>query len=194
MPIKISPGPGGDNSLLVALSGVSTEQSTATNYFNFHPSIYAQLAPGLPDHVEIVNVPATDANGFTVRRIGPLHYSDWRDRDDNSFSSALEVISYVTDLIATLDISTERLTTSPAARSTTSLVVGAGNPLSYKHTHPAGVSYFWSESTVPSDLSISNYDNRIVSGVINTPGIYILEVEVANAIGITTDSIEITVV
>ena len=193
MTIRMYRGVGGERSPFISFVGLSSEGSSTTSEINSRINIEAKLS-GDTDRVDVVNRIATHSQGSDILEIFGVHYTDWRDFDDNTFSSAVGVVSAINDYEYTFNDGHNVLQPTLKAGSSTSYSLTSGNPYSLKIEYDGAGRYYWDQSNLPPGMDISRYDNRIIEGTPTTTGTYIVDYELGNAFGTFPQTVTITVV
>lgn len=186
-------GVGGERSPFISFVGLSSEGSSSTSEINSRINIEAKLS-GDTDRVDVVNRIATHSQGSDILEIFGVHYTDWRDFDDNTFSSAVGVVSAINDYEYTFNDGHNVLQPTLKAGGSTSYSLTSGNPYSLKIEYDGAGRYYWDPSNLPPGMDISRYDNRIIEGTPTTTGTYIVDYELGNAFGTFPQTVTITVV
>ena len=194
MAIRIRKGPSNGTSPFISFLGITADGTSSASQYNLVTNIDPQFNSSNADAIDIVNLELTSQNGGTpIYELEGVSFDEWRDEDNLPFASANEVLLYIDDLIDTTVGKINRISASPVGLATVTTWV-ANTPINYQFKIDGGVSYYWNESTFPAGLSVSIFDNRIITGSVAAVGTYPLECEVANNVGITTDIVTLEVV
>ena len=185
-------GIGGERSPFISFVGLSSDGSGSISNFSIRSNIEAKVN-GSGQHVDIVDRISSEARGIDILELGGVHYTDWRDFDNNTFSSAVGVASFINDYQYNINdgknvLEPLRKNGHPTAYSLTS-----GSQYSLKIEYDGVGRYYWDESSIPPGMDISRYDNRIIEGTPTTPGTYTVYFELGNAFGLFPQSLDITV-
>lgn len=186
-------GVGGERSPFISFVGLSSDSSTSTSNINSRINIEAQLS-GDTDRVDVVNRMATHTEGSDIYELYSIHYTDWRDFDNNPFTSAVGVVSAINDYPYAFNDGHNALQPSLKAGSPTGYSLTSGNPYTLKIEYDGAGRYYWDQSTLPPGMDISRYDNRIIEGTPTTTGTYIVDFEIGNAFGTFPETVTIAVV
>lgn len=192
MPIKIRRGTAGDASPLIMFTGFTTSDQSAANISNMVSRVQPRINPSDPDLIDVLDILATENNGYDTFELDSIHYTEWLDRDDNPFQNAGDVVGYIDG---------ERLSYIGAIsqRRATPLVfplqitINSGDSFELKVSNITYGSIFWDESTFTSGVEVSPYDRRIIRGTINTPGTYNFAYDATNMNGITSATATVNV-
>lgn len=192
MPIKIRRGTAGDASPLIMFTGFTTSDQSAANISNMVSRVQPRINPSDPDLIDVLDILATENNGYDTFELDSIHYTEWLDRDDNTFQNAGDVVGYIDG---------ERLSYIGAIsqRRATPLVfplqitINSGDSFELKVSNITYGSIFWDESTFTSGVEVSPYDRRIIRGTINTPGTYNFAYDATNMNGITSATATVNV-
>lgn len=194
MAIRIRKGPSNGSSPFISFLGITADGVSCSSQYNLITNIDPQFNSSDPTAIDIVNLELTSQQGGTpVYELEGIPFDEWRDEDNLSFADANEVLLYIDNLIDTTVGKINRISNSPAGIATVTTWV-ANTPINYQFKIDGAVSYYWNESTFPAGLSVSVFDNRIITGSVAAVGTYPLECEVANNVGITTDIVTLEVV
>ena len=194
MAIRIRKGPRNGSSPFISFLGITADGTTCASQYNLVTNIDPQINGTDPTAVDIVNLELTSQNGGTpIYELEGVTFDEWRDDDNLPFADANEVLLYIDSLIDTTVSTLNKIGSSPVGIDTVTTWV-ANSPINYQFLVDGAVSYYWNESTFPAGLSVSVFDNRIVTGSVAAVGTYPLECEVANNAGITTDILTIEIV
>jgi len=186
-------GAGGERSPFISFVGVTTYQSAPTSNINFRLNIEAKLGSD-SDHVDIINRIASHTEGHNILELGDVHYTEWRDFDDNPFSSAVGVVSFINDYGYTFDDGHNVLQPTLAYGSYLIYTLNSGSSYTIKFEFDGSGRYYWDPTGLPPGMDISRYDNRILEGTPTTPGLYYLDFDITNAFGTFPQTATITVV
>jgi len=194
MAIRIRKGPSNGSSPFISFLGITADGVTCSSQYNLVTNIDPQLNSNDPTAVDIINLELTSQQGgIPVYELEAVSFDEWRDEDNLPFASANDVLAYINDIINTTVDKINKITSSPVGVATVTTWVANDN-INYQFKIDGGVSYYWNESTFPAGLSVSIFDNRIITGSVAAVGTYPLECEVANNVGITTDIVTLEVV
>jgi len=192
MTIQIVRGLRGDQSSSIAFVGVSSDKISSAKYLHEANAITARV--GVNDAVDIVDDRlSTNNGGGTTYDLHGVHYSEYRDLDGNTFSSAVGVVSYIEALQVGIATAMYLRRSLPLTIAGDTFNVTANVEFTYDATKTRGVSYFWDGSTFPNGVSVSVYDRRKLTGIITETGSYNISYEVANGLGTVQTSVEIIV-
>ena len=193
MTIRIRKGPGNGSSPLIRFLGISSEGTSSVSQFNLITNVSAQINAFDANSVDILNLELTSQNnGTAVFELEEVSFGEWRDEDNNTFSSAVEVVQYVDGLVAEASDKLNRYSSQPVGVA--SVFSAARNtPISFKFMVDNAVAYYWNEGDFPAGLTVSPYDQRILQGSIAFPGNYSIQCEVANIVGVTTDFVQLNI-
>lgn len=192
MTIQIQRGPLGDQAVSIAFVGVSSEGSSSVSVVNNINNIEAQVSID-PDKVDIVDLNATANNGGTTTlELTSVHYTDWRDVDNNTFSSATEVVDHIVDLKDTfVKLNTQRVI---SAGSSTTVSFASSTPFEYTARFDNALEHYWNENDFHSTVSVSTFDHRKISGIVTVSGTYVYNLTMRVPVGIVTVPITLDVV
>lgn len=192
MTIDIRRGPLGARSTSIAFAGVSSEGSSSVNVINNITNIEARVSAD-PTKVDIVDLNATENNGgVTTLELTSVHYTDWRDADNNTFANAGDVVNHIVDLKDQfIKLNTQR---TVSAGSSTTVSFASNTPFEYKAQFDNGLDYYWNENDFHSTVTVSNFDHRKISGIVTIAGTYVYNLEVRIPVGIVTVPITLDVV
>jgi len=194
MAIRIRKGPSNGTSPFISFLGITADGATCASQYNLVTNIGPQLNPIDPTAIDIVNLELTSQRGgISVYELEAVSFDEWRDEDNLPFASANDVIAYINDIINTTVDKINKITSSPVGVATVTTWV-ANDIINYQFKIDGAISYYWNESTFPPGLSVSIFDNRIITGAVAATGTYSLECEIANNAGITTDIVTLEVV
>jgi len=194
MTIRISKGPTNGSSPYISFLGVTADGTSCSSQYNLISNIGVQLNATIPDAIDIVNLELTSqAGGLPVYELEAIALSEWRDEDNLPFNTIGEVMTYIITVINEFTAELELISHPPVGLSTTT-IWAANNPINFQFVVAGTVSYYWNESNFPAGLSVSIFDNRIITGTVVAPGVYPLQCELANNAGITTDILTLEVV
>lgn len=192
MAIQITRGPRGDGSPIISFVGQDSIDQQAADRFSFVQSITPQVNPLDANAVDVVDTSSTLTNGYPTYLLSGVDYTEWLDRDGNSFSSALEVVTYIQDQIGgTISILEDKIL-APLAISTT-INVSANTPFEFDASREGGCGYFWDNNGFPPEVEVNPLDRRKISGIMTVTGLYAVQYEVANVNGITSSTVYINV-
>lgn len=194
MAIRIKKGPSNGSSPLLSFLGLSVDGSSAASQFNLITNILAQVNSVDNTRVDIVNLDLTLQRGGTqILELGGVSFDDWLGDQNETFTSAQEVVDYINLDIIAATIAKIELVTNTATANSGIVTVGAGVTFTYKANGTGGIAYYWNELDFPPGVWVSTYDHRVISGVVTTPGNYIINYEVANQVGITSTFLDLVV-
>ena len=192
MTIQIVRGMRGSQSASIAFVGLSSNKISSAKYMHEANAITASV--GSNDTVDIVDDQLSLNNGGTsTYDLHGVHYSEYRDLDGNTFSSAVGVVSYIEDLQVGIHTALYLRRSLPHTHVPQPVNATGNVQFSYDATKTRGVSYFWDESTFPNGVTVSSYDQRKISGIITQTGSYNIVYEVANGLGTVQTSVNIIV-
>ena len=193
MTIKISFGLRGENSPFMGFIGISSTGQSSPSSIVSVDSITANVSVANTNGVTIINSNIGENQDVIAYELHNVDYRDFRDDNNSSFISAESVVDYInTEIQLITDNIILRYTKLP---NTVGILTVAQNvQFQYKLPDPGVLSIFWDESTFPSGVDVSHFDNRILHGTITTTGDYYLEYDKTNATGITTSTLHIEVI
>ena len=186
-------GVGGERSPFISFVGLSSDGSSATSNINSRINIEAKLS-GDTDRVDVLYRITTHTVGSDVLELFGVHYTDWRDFDNNTFTSAVGVVSAINDYQYAFNDGHNALEPTLKAGNPVAYNLSTGSPYSLKLEYDGAGRYYWDQSTIPPGMDISRYDNRIIEGTPTTPGTYLVDFELGNAFGTFPQTVSITVV
>lgn len=192
MPIKISRGIAGDSSPMIIFSGKGTNDQSAANGTNMMSRIQPRINLSDPDLVDVVDLVATESNGYETFELESIHYSDWLDADDNTFSNSGDVVGYIDGQILSYSGALAQRLATPLAVPL-QITINSGDSFELKVSNITYGAIFWDESTFISGVEVSPYDRRIIRGTINTPGTYNFAYDATNMNGITSATATVNV-
>ena len=192
MPIKIRRGAAGDASPLIMFTGFTTSNQSAANISNMVSRVQPRINPSDPDLIDVLDILATENNGYDTFELDSIHYTEWLDGDDNTFQNAGDVVGYIDGEILSYTgaISQRRATPSVVPLQIT---INSGDSFELKVSNITYGAIFWDESTFISGVEVSPYDRRIIRGTINTPGTYNFAYDATNMNGITSATATVNV-
>ena len=174
--------------------GVSSTGQSAPSSIIPVDSVAASVSIANTNGVNITNERVGDnQGGLTAYELHNVDYRDFRGDNNSSFTSAEAVADYInTEIQLIQDNIILRYTKLP--NTVGILTVAHSVQFQYKLPDAGILSVFWDETTFPSGVDVSHFDNRILNGTITTPGDYYLEYDKTNATGITTSTLHIEVI
>lgn len=193
MTIKITFGVRGEYSPLMGFLGVtSSGQSSPSSIVSIN-SVVASVSIGNTFGVNIENTYVSSNQSSTSYDLYNVDYREFRDSNNNEFISPEAVTDYINSSIqiATDNIAL-RYTRLPSVIGITT--VTQNTPFEYQIQDPGVLSIFWKKLSIPLGIEVSQFDNRTISGILTSVGDYYLEYEKANATGLTTSTLHISVV
>ena len=193
MTIRLYRGVGGERSPFISFVGLSSEGASSTSVINTRINIEAKLSGDL-DRVDVVNRMATHTMGSDMLELFGVHYTDWRDFDDSTFTSAVGVVSAINNYAYAFNDGHNALQPTLAAGSYLVYTLNSGSPYTIKIEFDGSGRYYWDPTGLPPGMDISAYDNRIIEGTPTTPGLYYLDFDITNAFGSFPHTATITVV
>ena len=188
MGIKITRGPEHEHSPFISFSG----DVPRSNPYYLISNITAQESESFSGSVDIVDSHQGGLIGTTVYVILDIPFADWTGVNDETFASATEVIDYVNDLKASAITALDRIHGSLYGELTT-VDVGVDSSFSYTYDIEEAFSYYWVEEDFPNGVTVSAYDNRIVSGIVTETGTVDIACKVRNMAGIQTTTLRLNV-
>lgn len=191
MTIQIARGIRGVGSPIIAFLGKDSNGTGAASPAVFVQHALPEVDPGDSDLVNVID----NSSGITtsIYNIGNVHYSEWRDGNDNPFTSSQEVVDYINNEIQlTTNLLVERSSAPPNELFVTTESVNTPFSHSVAQTNISG--YFWDRATFPNGLEVSRYDRRVVTGVITQVGTYDISYETTTVSGTATNILRIDVV
>lgn len=193
MTIQITRGPRGDGSPIISFIGRDSNNQQPSDLFSFVQTISPQINSVNTDNVDISDVSGTLTNGYPTYVLFDVPYTDWVDRDLNTFANASEVVNYIRGQLDTsINIIQERSFALSGISST--ITVGVNSFFEFDASYQKASGYFWDRSTIPNGLDVSRYDRRKLSGIITTTGSYQVFYEVSNVNGAVNTNVTINVV
>ncbi len=193
MAIRIKKGPSNGSSPLLSFLGVSVDGNSASSQFNLITNILAQVNSQDNTRVDIVNLDLTAQNGTQILELASVSFDDWLGDQNETFTTAQEVVDYINIEVIAQTIAKLEIVTNTATANSGIVTVGAGVTFSYKANGTGGIAYYWNELDFPPGVWVSTYDHRVISGVVTTPGNYIINYEIANQVGITSTVLDLVV-
>ena len=194
MAIRIKRGPSNGSSPLLSFLGLSAEGSSATSQFNLITNILAQVNSQDNTLVDVVNLDLTfQRSGTQIFELEGVAFDDWLGNENETFTTAQEVVDYINLDIIAATIAKIELVTNTAIATSGVVTASAGAQFSYKANGTGGISYYWNELDFPPGVTVSTYDHRVISGIVTVPGNYQINYEVANQVGITSTFLELIV-
>ena len=185
MPIKIRRGAAGDASPLIMFTGFTTSNQSASNISNMVSRVQPRINPSDPDLVDVLDVFSTETNGYDTFELDSIHYTEWLDKDDNTFQNAGDVVGYIDgEILSYTGAVSQRLATPLTIPL--QITINSGDSFELKVNSITFGAIFWDESTFISGVEVSPYDRRIIRGTINTPGTYNFAYDATNMNGITS--------
>ena len=193
MAIKITGGPAGAGSPLIIFEGSASDGTTSANIVNSVVRVEARVNSLDSDYLEILDLFATTANGFDTLDVQPLHYSEWEDRDGNTFANTGDVKGYI-DGFKPAYLASRRASKATPTILPISVSVSSGSSFSATVNNLTYGAIFWDESTFVSGVEVSRFDRRKISGTISSTGTYNFGYTVANLNGNSVGIVTVTVV
>lgn len=192
MPIKIRRGTAGDASPLIMFTGFTTSDQSAANISNMVSRVQPRINPSDPDLIDVLDILATENNGYDTFELDSIHYTEWLDRDDNPFQNAGDVVGYIDgERFSYIGAISQRRATPLVFPL--QITINSGDSFELKVSNITYGSIFWDESTFTSGVEVSPYDRRIIRGTINTPGTYNFAYDATNMNGITSATATVNV-
>jgi len=185
MAIQINRGPLGDRALFISFVGTDSTNSSSTKDIHILSNI-VPVASG--DDVLVYNQVKTLTAGYTVYEVGPTHYSEWLDEFSNTFASAADVVSHIEDIKTTAENNIQRLfypiTDSYNER------FSINTQIDYTFEVDGAISYYWKQDTVPTGLTVSIFDGRVLTGIVTQTGSWDVICNVRNRAGISSVTLQ----
>lgn len=189
MTIRIRKGLLGNESPAIAFIGITSEETSSASRLLEADSITPEVDG---DNVNLIDDWLSENNGDTTYDFFGIHYNEFLDLDDNTFSSAVGVASYINDIkVGVVTAMYIRRSTPLVANDTINTTVGAA--FTYNASLIGAVSYYWDETTFPNGVDVSRYDRRKISGIITQAGTYTIGFDAVNRIGARSTSVDIIV-
>ena len=193
MAIKITRGVRGIASTYIAFVGSTSDGVHAVNPVSNVLNITAQLNVEDSTCVDVVNDSQSFNVGYTSFEIFCIPFDEWVDNDDQSFTTAQEVVDYINTQVQISIDSAQESVAAPLGIAT-SLQVAQNTPFTYSAAQNDGIGYFWDDTYLPNGVEVNRSDRRKISGIITQTGSYALYYDVANRAGTSAQVLTITVV
>ena len=195
MPLYISQGHTGDNSIFFHIEGTDSNGQACAKHLLSIYSTRAQINASLPDTVDIVDEAASysDPSSNTVVDLFAAPYQDFRSTTNTSFASALDVVNYINTLVTSHQNKVGEFV-GVASHTTGVTTIPVNVPFNHTIDAPGGVAYFWNETSFPPGLTLSAFDRRKIVGTPTQVGSYSINVEVRNQAGILSTTVLLDVV
>ncbi len=192
MTIQIRRGLLKDRSLIVYLVGVTSDGSSAVDQSVRVNSITVSYGVD-PDTINIIDDSLTLTGGTTMYILHGIHFSEWLDDDGNTFPDSQSVVNYIQNI---KNSTSDYYSNVPriSIGSTTEFNIPVSTNFSSKVEFDNAINYFWTESDFQPTVEVSQYDHRIIKGIIDTPALYEYTLYVQTVSGIASVPVYLNVV
>lgn len=189
MAVHILGGPLGEASPLVKFVGPGVREAVYLT-----SQITAAVDPNDADRIQVVDDARTTVEVSTFYAVSSTHYSDLIGEEGETFTSALEAVTYINDLAFSRNDHISRTHGDLSGYGSAYLQVDVNTPFTYEHYVDGAFAYYWRGDDFPNGVILDGYDNRKISGIITQTGTHSIQVSLSNVAGIHTAFLEIEVI
>ena len=189
MAIHILAGPLGANSPLVKFVGPNVRE-----VLYYTTQITAEIDPADGDRLYVIDDARTTIEGSTYYAVTSAPYTEWVGELSETFTSALEAVTYINNLTFSKSTSIARRFTDITAHAGQLHQVDVNTPFILDCTVDGAITYFWRGQDFPAGVELDAHNNRVISGILTQTGIHDFQLEVGNVLGISTATVSIEVI